>query len=227
MPSGKQIVVRFHAARRGRPRRPAGAAALRSSQTKPPVASAHAAAVAEPVRPHPSTEPTQPPQPEPRELEAVRQVQEERAAVRQVLDGVTAAVRRLEEEHRGRLDEWRRSAVELAVTIATRLVHDRVKADDFAVETVVREAAALLGPRGPFTVRLHPADLALMESRLGGKPLFGDGAGMVIVTADQSQARGECRVETGDAAVTSRLGEQLAAIREDLLRSLGDAEPGH
>jgi flagellar biosynthesis/type III secretory pathway protein FliH len=161
-----------------------------------------------------------------RETEVRRRLEEEQAAIRSVLDGVTAAARRVEEEHRGRLADWRKSAVELAVTIATRLVHDRVKADDFAIETVVREAAALLGPRGPFTVRLHPADLTLLESRLGGAPLLIDGTGMLVVTADPSQSRGDCRVEASDAAVTSRLGDQLAAVRRELLRSLGDAEPG-
>jgi hypothetical protein len=164
--------------------------------------------------------------PDPVERQVARRLEEDRATIVKLLDGVLDGVRRIDDTHRGWLAEWRRAAVELAVTIATRLVHDRVKADDFAVETVVREAAILLGARGPLTVRLHPADLALLESRLGGAPLFADGAGMVVVAADTSQRRGDCQVESSDASVTARLGEQLAGIRQELLRSLGDAEPG-
>jgi flagellar biosynthesis/type III secretory pathway protein FliH len=172
-----------------------------------------------------------PPAPEPApvrpsealEAEAARQRDEEKRVIRGVLDGVAAAAQRVEREHRARIAEWQQAAVELAVTIATRLVHDRVRADAFAVETVVREAAALLGPHGPFTVRLHPADLALLESRLGGQPLLGEGSGMVVVTSDAALPRGDCRVDGTDAGVSSRLGDQLALVRAELLRSLADA----
>jgi flagellar biosynthesis/type III secretory pathway protein FliH len=123
------------------------------------------------------------------------------------------------------LDEWQRSAVELAVTIAARLVHDSIRAGDFAVEEVVRSAIELLGPRGPFAVRLHPADVTLLETRLGGETLA-TSADAVTVTADASIERGGCTVEAPEATVTSRLAEQLATMREELLRSLADADAG-
>jgi flagellar biosynthesis/type III secretory pathway protein FliH len=225
MPSGNQIVVRFHKQPRavapGDPRAPLPSLAP-GPRPAPPVHPSHSAEATTAA----------PPRPDPREeekarlLQEERRLQEERAAIQRVLDSVTAAAQQTHTVHQGHIAEWRHAAIELAVAIATRLVHDRVKANDFAIETIVREATALLGPDGPFTVRLHPADLTLLQSRLGGVPLFADGAGMVVVTADPSQSRGNCRIDTGDTEVTSRLSEQLAAMREELLRSLGDAQPG-
>src|SRR5262245_47217477 len=56
-----------------------------------------------------------------RREEQERHWREERAAVEQAVAGLTAAARNLEEQHRGRLAEMRRVAVELGVTIAARL----------------------------------------------------------------------------------------------------------
>jgi flagellar biosynthesis/type III secretory pathway protein FliH len=155
-----------------------------------------------------------------------RRLEQDRATIVRLLDGVAASVHRIEEEQRNRLVQWQRSAVDLAVTIATRMIHDRIMAEQFPIEAIVREAVAIQAGRGPITVRLNPADLALLESRLGGTPLLADGTGSVVVAADASQGRGNCRVETNDAIVTSRLSEQLSAMRLELLRSLGDAESG-
>jgi hypothetical protein len=231
MSTGHDLVVHFHAPPSAvvvadpaapLPRMVRAPVTTESLNAAPNTPSA-APTVQAPAKP---TAPPEPAGPDPLELEVTRRLQADRALIQKTMDTVTAALKRVEEEHRGRLAEWRRSAVELAVTIATRLIRDRVKADDFAVEAIVRDAAALLSPRGPFTVRLHPADVALMQTRLGGAPLFADGAGSVMVMADLSQSRGNCRVETNDASVTARLSEQLAGVREELLRSLADAEPG-
>ncbi len=227
MSAGHQVVVRFRA--------PPAAVSLANPlaplpPAPPEMPAAPEPAAAKPPEPAPREPPApavtaRPAAPDPREAEAPRRREEESAAVARVLEALTAAARRLDEEHRERLAAWRRGAVELAVTIAARLVHDRVAANSFAVEAVIREAAALLGPRQPLTVRLHPDDVTLLEDRLGGGPLFADGTEARVV-ADPSRGRGGCRVEADDAAVTARLGDQLAAVRQELLRGLGDAEPG-
>jgi hypothetical protein len=43
--------------------------------------------------------------------------------------------------------------------------------------------------------------------------------------ADASMGRGDCRVDAGDRGLLSDLGSRVAVLRQDLLRSLGDA--GH
>src|ERR1700722_9581146 len=125
MPSGKQIVVRLKAPPAAvfladpavplPPRARSKLSANPAAVTKLDSATTHSAA------PFPSANPPAPPQPDPRELEAARRQQQEEAALRKVLGSLTAATSRLEQGFNGRLDEWQRGAIELAVTIAARL----------------------------------------------------------------------------------------------------------
>lgn len=153
-----------------------------------------------------------------------KQIQEEREAVERTLAHMTDVAHELKAQQRQRLTEMQQLAVELAVAIAGRLVHDRIEAGDFAVETLVHQVVERLETKQAVTVYLHPADIALLERRLGeGQALFPNNA-EVRLAADDSLNRGECRAETGDVSVLSRLEEQLATIRQRLLGSLADAE---
>lgn len=159
--------------------------------------------------------------------EQERQTREDRAAIERVLAALTTAARSVTEQQRQALVDMRRAAVELGVTIAARILHEKVRAEDFAVEALVRQAVERLEPRQAVTVRLHPTDLALLERRLAGQPsLFPDTA-EVRVIADASRQRGDCLAESGDVSVLSQLEGQLAEIRHHLLRSLENAGTGH
>jgi flagellar biosynthesis/type III secretory pathway protein FliH len=153
--------------------------------------------------------------------EQERRWQEDRLAIERALAGMKEAVRSLEEQQQHRLADLRRAAVELGVTIASRLVHEKVLAADFAVETLVQKAIDQLEPQQPVTVRLHPKDKALLEQRLGA-PLLHD-AMEVRVVADAGLDRGSCKAESGDVSVWSNLEDQLAEIRRHLLRSVEHA----
>lgn len=157
------------------------------------------------------------------ETEIGRELQKDRNDITRTLVSLTAAVNAVQARQEQQLAEWQRAAVELGVTIATRLIHDKIQAGDYAVETLVRQVAARLNAEGPVTLRLHPADLELLERRLGGQPLFAPDAA-VRLTADPALGRGDCRAESGEITVFSELGAQLAEVRRELLRSLGHAE---
>ena len=62
-------------------------------------------------------------------------------------------------------------------------------------------------------VSLHPADLALLQLRLGEEPLFPERTN-VLVRCEASLPRGDCRAEGLDTSVLSELGVQLAALRQ-------------
>src|SRR5262249_51863811 len=117
--------------------------------------------------------------------------------------------------------ELQRVAVELAVTIATRLIHDKVQANDFAVEELVRKVVEQLEPKQPVTVRLHPEDKALLERRLAGQPLVPADAAEVPGVGDTAVPRGNCVAEAGPVSMQSQLEKQLSDIREHLLRNVG------
>ena len=147
---------------------------------------------------------------------------EDRAWIERTLTAITSRVDALHESRRREWRDWQRNAVELAVTLASRLLHDKLAEGDFPVESVVRELIGEVGP-GPLVVHLHPADLALLRKRLDGKPLEAGHQGLKFA-ADPALGRGDCLVESTDTLALSQLPLQLAEMRRRMLRSLGHAQ---
>jgi flagellar biosynthesis/type III secretory pathway protein FliH len=144
--------------------------------------------------------------------------------VEAALAGVRDAVGEYRKDQAGRLRDWQRAAVELALTIATRLLHERVASGEFPMEAKVRDMVAQLGEDAAVTVRLNPADLAVLASRLAGGPLT-EGADDPKFVPDDALGRGECRVEGREAMLLSDVSRELQEIRDELLRSIAHARP--
>lgn len=160
----------------------------------------------------------------PAEPKLDNEASDQREQVQQVLGSMIAAVRQLDEWQRESLDELQQVAVELALAIASRIVHKKLEADEFAVEELVREVGARLGTGKPLTVRLHPDDLALLGRRLGAnQPLLPDNADVQLIP-DPTLGRGDCLAEAGGVGLLARPKLQLAELREQLLGSLTDAQ---
>ncbi|QJW94409.1 hypothetical protein FTUN_1929 [Frigoriglobus tundricola] len=122
------------------------------------------------------------------------------------------------------MQELQRAAVELATTIASRLLHERVVAGDFPMDAKVRDMIAQLGADVPVVVRLNPADLDLLKGRLGGAPLSPDRDDPRFVP-DPALTRGGCQVEGRESMLMSDVTRELEDIRADLLRSIDNARP--
>lgn len=180
--------------------------------------------------PTPATQ-NPPPQPAERKTEpdAAREaaLAAERAAdrtqLRAALEQTRQAVAELRESRAAQVAELQRVAVEMAATIAARLLYDTVTAGEFPIDAKVREMIAQLGEDEPVSVRLHPADLQLLKQRLAGDPLLSDRADPRFVP-DTELARGACRVDGREGLLVSDLATELELIREDLIRSLGNAQ---
>jgi flagellar biosynthesis/type III secretory pathway protein FliH len=151
-----------------------------------------------------------------------RELKADRARIEEILGKLQAAAMELRKDQTERLREWQRAAVELAMTVATRLLHERVISGDFPMEAKVRDMVAQLEEDVPVAIRLNPADLQLLESRLGGESLLA-GHDETRLIADTTLARGECRVEGKEAMLLSDVGRELQEIRDELLRSLAHA----
>jgi flagellar biosynthesis/type III secretory pathway protein FliH len=147
----------------------------------------------------------------------------DRAHLRGALEQARAAVAELHAGRSAQVAELQRAAVEMAATIAARLLHDTVTAGEFPIDAKVRDMIAQLDTDAPVTVRLNPADLQLLKQRLAGDPLLADRADPRFVPGPEL-ARGACRVEAGETTLASDLAAELELIREDLIRSLGDAQ---
>lgn len=202
----REIPVRFHSFLRG--------VVLDSPEAPSP-----------PAAPPPVVEPSAPAErasPQPDVLEE-RRHQDERAAIERTLAAMMEAARALAAERDQRRSEMQRVAVELAVTIASRLIHERIDAGQFALETLVRQTVERLDPSQPVIVRLHPDDIILLEKRLGNnQPLLPHRKDISIV-ADPGLERGACRAEAGAVRVLSQWKDQLEEIHQHLLRSVGHA----
>ncbi len=184
---------------------------------------------ARPTAQHPAAQntPQQPAErkPEPdaaREAALAAERATERAHLRAALEQARAAVAELHKTSAARVAELQRVAVEMAATIAARLLHDTVTAGEFPIDAKLRDMIAQLGDDEPVAIRLNPADLQLLKQRLAGDPLLNDRADPRFV-ADAELARGSCRVEGRESMLVSDLARELQDIREDLLGSLGNA----
>jgi hypothetical protein len=167
------------------------------------------------------------PKPEPAptdfwQTDAGRELKADRLRIETVLARIGTAVEEVRQDRKSRLQEWQRAAVELALTIATRLLHERVAANDFPVDAKVRDMIAKLGEDVPVSVRLNPADLQLLTDRLGGEPFAPDQLEPRFVP-DPALARGSVQIEGRESMLLSDVSRELEEIRDELLRSLGNA----
>jgi flagellar biosynthesis/type III secretory pathway protein FliH len=81
---------------------------------------------------------------------------------------------------------------------------------------------AKLGEDVPVSVRLNPADLQLLTDRLGGEPFAPDQLEPRFVP-DPALARGSVQIEGRESMLLSDVSRELEEIRDELLRSLGNA----
>ena len=161
------------------------------------------------------------PLPEATEIDLGKEFRADRARIVAVLDQLRSATADLRTQQGEKMDELRNAAVELALTIATRLFHREVTADDYPIEQIAREMAAQLVDEEPVRVRLNPEDLALLTRRLDGQPLLPTADPKLV--ADPALARGSVAVEGHAQLLVADPVRTLHEIRDELLRSLAHA----
>jgi nucleotide-binding universal stress UspA family protein len=147
----------------------------------------------------------------------------EQETLRLLVNNLTEIASELQEQQNQRLEEMQQVAVELALAVASRLVHERIEAGDYAVELLVRQAVERLKTNQPVTIYLNPQDVQLLEKRLAKcQPPALDLVNLRLV-GDALLERGDCRAEAGDTSVLSQMQEQLAGMRRHLLETLPEA----
>lgn len=154
------------------------------------------------------------------------------AECRQATATVAAALDALVAEFGARREALVKQAeqdlLRLAVAVAARIVRREVKADPGgAARRAVVEAVSLAAERSRVSVRVNPADLAVLgeaQAELAGR--FADLGGLEIL-GEESVERGGCRVLTPGGEVDMQIGTQLDRI-ERLLAGEPDNgdEPG-
>lgn len=113
----------------------------------------------------------------------------------------------------------RSDALELGFLVAQKILEMELKSGPAPLFSLIRSALRRAGEDRVVSVRLHPADLAIVGAQVD-EPL---GPGLTVaqvkLEADPSLERGDCVVETDfgtvDGKLTSRLGEMRKALGAD------------
>jgi flagellar assembly protein FliH len=107
--------------------------------------------------------------------------------------------------------------VSLALEVAQKLVSEMPVSVPM-VEAVVRDALAQVEGTAQFTVRLHPADLELLQK--SGSPLLAgsDGSGDCRFLGSPDVARGGCLVQTRFGTVDARRETKFDLLKRSLVQ---------
>ncbi len=138
----------------------------------------------------------------------------ETSGVAALLEGV---VRGLDAKRGDLLAEAERDLVALAIAIAERVVRAEVAAGKPVARDVMRRAVELAVRRNGMEVRIHPDDLALVETYLPDLRARFPGEARIELRGDPSVERGGCRVMTTQGAVDADLKTQIEELTRALL----------
>ncbi len=180
-------------------------------------------------------EPTAPPPPEPKRDGASDQPSsaverppaldsQQGAQLSQTLASIGERLEHLERTRQQCQGEMQQAVVELSISIASRLVHQSLEAGAFGVEELVQQMLARFDPQDPVKIHLHPDDLRMLRELMerNGPPWKGRASPEMI--ADESMERGNCRIDSDEAGLLSRIDLQLSEIRQHLLECLDDPQ---
>ena len=111
-------------------------------------------------------------------------------------------------------------AVELALSLAAKVLGGALQARPELVVEVVQGALRRIVDRRRITVLVSPADLAPVEAAIGALTAQGSGVELCDLQADQRLQRGSAVVRTADGEVDASVATQLARAREVVAASL-------
>lgn len=148
-----------------------------------------------------------------REVERARILQET-SGIAALLEGV---VRGIEARRAELLANAERDLVSLAIAIAERLVRAQIEAGRPVAREAVRHALELSVRRDEMEVRLHPSDLAQVETYLPELRSRFPGVSRIHLKADDGVARGGCIVVTAQGAVDADLPTRIEELSRALL----------
>ncbi len=150
----------------------------------------------------------------------------DRANLARGLTALQQATGRCDEQLKSLVGEVREATIELAHAIAAKLIFEQIDRDQFPIANLVHEVLARLQTRDAAVVRLHPADLALLNE-FPAISTSGDERSLQYI-ADSTLARGDCRATAGEIKVVYDLRHQIEEIQRQLLSTVsGHDEIGH
>ena len=139
------------------------------------------------------------------------QLLQQRAEVHELMRGVLDALRQAVPQV---VRDTENTMIALSLSVAQKLVAD-TPISVVLVETVVRDALAQIEGTAQFTVRLHPADLDLLQK--SDSPLLGGGEAQEFrFLSSPEVTRGGCLVQTQFGTVDARRETKLDLLQRAL-----------
>ncbi len=147
-------------------------------------------------------------------LEGTRLAQAEAESALAAIAAASARVDAVRDAETSRIE---RRAVELAISLAERIVHGALDAEPERIHDVVAGALRRIVDRDRLAIEVSPDDVDRVRAWCDAQTEL-DGV-RVDVRAERRVPRGGCVVRTQDGEIDARVGEQLDAAR-DVLRDL-------
>ena len=139
---------------------------------------------------------------------------EARARVEPALEAVAEAERQIRAREGDFLRAAERSAVELALAIAEKIVGGTVSARPETVLDVVGGALLRTESRHRLVIEVNPEDLELVSESAEGLTARLGGVQRLDVIAERRVERGGCIVRTEEGEIDARIGSQLERLGE-------------
>ena len=133
------------------------------------------------------------------------------ASAVQSMNRAIAEIRRLSQEIYQSIE---REVVELALSIARKVVCQEIKINRDVVLCVTREALSQVDVPGKIKIRLNPADLEFITSIQGQNSTFLQEVDKVTFEAEESISSGGCVIETQLGEIDARIEKQFQVVEE-------------
>ncbi|HEY7259712.1 MAG TPA: FliH/SctL family protein [Gaiellales bacterium] len=151
---------------------------------------------------------------------------EGRARIEAAVDALIEAVNEVRAREEAFLRAAEHSAVELAITIAEKIVAGSVAARPETVLDVVGGALLRTSARHRLVIEVNPEDLQLVSDSAEGLAARLGGVQRLDVVAERRVERGGCIVRTEEGEIDGRIGSQLERVAE-LLAEAGRRGDAH
>lgn len=137
--------------------------------------------------------------------------QAELAKTRGALEAGLARLSTLREEM---IREAESQLLALALDVARKVLMQEIQAGRYEIDPIVKEALRRVPPRQDVVAHLHPEDWSRSQLARGAEE--DPAAGSIRFVADPSIPRGECVLETAEAAIVSAVDDHLDTIADAL-----------
>ncbi len=143
-----------------------------------------------------------------------------RAESKEAIDRLTEVVDAFLEKQKALVQENEAALVDLAVSVAQRIVGACAEMRREPVLLAVSDCLGYLRDRTRVTVKVNPKDLDLVREHRKDWMEAVEGIGALTVEADPALSRGGCVLETDAGDVDARVEERLAMLNAALLEEL-------